>query len=359
MRRIILSGILALSVLSCSTPGRFIVTGLGYEPTEVRESVIYALPKTIIQVGVEYRRDLFIPGPYADYAQKMLGIEGVKKQRSETFSISAVTLAEQLEPDTEHFYTINILEGSSRMNFLDMAMRNGLIIRGNYLVDANVSVEVPESLPSELVYTDLTMEPNTELKQQTIYKTIITDTSFLDVPVTTQQLERKTLEKKAEEAAKLILEIRSDRYYLAAGIIDPYPVNFDLKTALERLDKLEKDYLSLFVGKSFSENLVRKYLVIPEEGLVNESITLGNFSPEKGLNAADGSILRLDISSAGNSDSFRNLLPQMPEIEAYNRFYYRIPEVCDLKVVHEKKILIEKRLSIYQAGALVSEKIEP
>lgn len=358
MRKIISIVIAVLTISSCSTPGRFIVTGLGYEPADVQESVIYSLPQTTIKVQLEYKRDLFIPGPYADYAQRMLGIEGVKKQRSEKYSILGVSLTDQVEPDSKQFYTLNILEGKSKTNFLEQAVRNNLIIKGDYKINSTLAQENSTKFTGEVLYTDVTMESNVEMKQQTIYKTIITDTSFVDVPVTTQQLERKTLEKKAEEAAKLILEIRSDRYYLAAGIVDPYPVNFDLKTALERLDKLEKDYLSLFVGKSFSEKLVKEYLAIPSEGLLNEELVLDRFSPEMGFDAKEGSAIHLDISAAGNSESFRNLLPQIPENEVYNVFYYRIPEVCDLKVLNDKTVLLEKRLSIYQAGALVSEKIE-
>ncbi len=344
--------------VSCSAPMRFIVTNLGYEPDESNGSIIYALPKTSLKVSLSFRRDLFIPGPYADYAQRMLGIDGAQKVRTERYSVNGVTMEAFAEPDGNRFFTLNQLQGYVDWEKLISAESNGLILRGNFGIKSDIIQPLKEQQSApELIFKDVTMESNVEMKQQTMYKTIITDTSFINVPVTSQQMERKTLEKKAEEAAKLILEIRSDRYFLAAGIVDPFPDNFDMKTALGALDKLEADYLSLFVGKSYSEQLQKEYIVSPEGATEDEKILLDKFSAQTGIEDPDGENIEIEISPEGNARSFRNLLPQQPEPESYNLFYYRIPEVCNISINLADQTLLRKKLSIYQSGSLVSEKI--
>lgn len=343
---------------SCSTPGKFIVTDLGYEPQEAMQTMIYALPLTGLKVTVNFQRDLFIPGPYADYAERMLGISGVRKERIEKHSIIGFDVQDYVEPDPERFFTLSILEGSSAVNSLNWAQENGLILRGNYDVNSSAQFQLPEAFSPSLFYTDVTMEPNVEMKEMTLFKTIITDTSFIEVPVTSQQMERKTVEKKAEEAAKLILEIRSDRYYLAAGMIDPLPDNYDIKTALDKLDELEQKYLSLFIGKSVVERYQKGYLVIPKGEMEIENYVLDGFTESSGIvNKIKDNNINLTIRSDNNSGSLRNLLPQMPESSVYNVFYYRIPAVCAIEMIHGGTVIYKKRQSIYQSGALVGEKL--
>ncbi len=342
--------------ISCSTPGRFIVTGLGYEPAEAGESIIYALPQTGLKIGLSYQKDIFIPGPYADYAQRMLGIEGVKKIRSEKYTIRSVDMNPYIEPDGNAFYTISFLEGETDMDLIEWAELKNLILRGDYLTNTDIAVYSTREKNNGVHFRDVTMQPNEEIQEHTIYKTLITDTSFVRVPVTTQQMEKKTLEKKAEEAAKLILEIRSDRYYLSAGLVDPLPDGFDIKTAMEGLDRLEEEYLSLFIGKSYSEDFLKEYYLVPEGAEAQERFVLDRFSSDKGFVSEDGEVVELTIKSIGNSTSYRNLLPQAPEPESFNRLYYRIPGICDVSVMMANRSLSSKRISIYQSGALVSEK---
>lgn len=190
-----------------------------------------------------------------------------------------------------------------------------------------------------------------------MYKTILTDTSFIRVPVVSEQLERKTMEKKAEEAAKLILEIRSDRYYLAAGIVDPFPQNFELSTALNELDELEEKYLSLFIGKSYIQSFYREYYIVPEGSIETEEFSLDTFSSETGFYSAgsdSGKELLLEINPEGKTRSLRNLLPQQPEESVFNKLYYRMPEIAIVNLYEGEDLIHKERLTIFQSGALVN-----
>jgi hypothetical protein len=300
---------------------------------------------------------VFIPGPYADYALKMLGIPGVQKLRDEQYSISSVDVQEIVEPDPERFYSVSVIEGSPDLSKFDFAVEKKLIITGDYSINTSMNIPLQLSDQSNLTYTDVTMEPNMEMKSTTIYKTILTDTSFVKIPVTSEQMERKTIERKAEEAAKLILEIRSDRYYIAAGLLDPFPDNYDMRTSISSLDRLEQEYLSLFIGKKFTQNFSKDYFVIPQGTLERETFQLDKFSKDKGVGDLEGDNLFLHVEPEGNASSYRNRLPQQPEPDVYNRFYYRLPEVCEVDVEFADETLFIKRLNIFQSGVLVNTRI--
>ncbi|MCF8346477.1 MAG: DUF4831 family protein [Bacteroidales bacterium] len=342
-----------LLMVGCTTPGQLVVTELGYEPAEVTESVIYALPVTSLKIKLDFRKEIFIPGPYADYAQRLLGIDGVKKKRSESYVLNGIEIDESTEPG-KVLYAASCIGCKLDMEPLERAASHQLILLGNFSTSTDIKIPPATSGTGSIHFKDVTMEPNVEFREHTIYKTLITDTSFVRVPVTSQQMEKKTLEKKAEEAAKLILEIRSDRYYLAAGLVDPLPDNFELETAIRELDKLEEEYLSLFIGKSFSEGLSREYFIIPEGSKEKERFILDRFTDDKGIVSEGGGAIELIIEPSGHSKSYKNLLPQTPEADVFNRFYYRIPEICNVRVIYDDKPLYRKRISMYQAGAMVN-----
>jgi hypothetical protein len=342
-----------LLMVGCTTPGRLVVTELGYEPAEVTESVVYALPETGLKISLGYRKDIFIPGPYADYAQRLLGIDGVQKNRSEVYVLQDVDIEESAEHG-KVLYAVSCIGCELDMEILERAASHQLILLGNFLTSTDIKVPEAASGNSGIHFKDVTMESNVEFREHTIYKTLITDTSFVRVPVTSQQMEKKTLEKKAEEAAKLILEIRSDRYYLAAGLVDPMPDNFDLESAFSELNRLEEEYLSLFIGKSFSEDFTREYFITPEGGIDKERFVLDRFAADRGIVEEGGDVIELIIEPSGYSQRYKNLLPQAPEADVSNRLYYRIPEVCNVRVVYADQPLYRKRISMYQSGAMVN-----
>lgn len=338
---------------SCSVQNRFVVTELGFELPEAKSSEIYFLPRNTLKVNIQLQKEVFIPGPYADYALKLLGINGVQKIRTEHHSIKNVKIDEFTEADPDQFYTVNLLEGVFNKDAFLELIDQGYIRQKNLLSSVEYGNYQRSSKNADLAFKDVTMEPNQEIKRETIYKTVLTDTSFLRVPVTTEQMERKTIEKKAEEAANLILEIRSDRYYISAGLLDPYPVDFDVETALKNLDKLEKDYLSLFIGKSYTEEYQKEFHIIPEGDVNEEIFVLVRFSEIQGI-GQDGDLLKLIVTPASNAESLRNLMPQSPETDSENRIYYRVPGKCDASILLGETEIYTMRMDLFQSGALVN-----
>ncbi len=344
---------------SCVPATKFLVTNIGYEPLEIEESLIYALPQTSLKIGIGYEKRVFLPGPYCDYSLKLLGINGVNRTRSEVYKINKTSVKKIVEADGDHFYSVNIIEGSIDNDAINSLVHSGYILLDKLYAEEEIVQSGGEVYSIDgIPYKDVTMEPNIELREETIYKTILTDTSFVRVPIISEQLEPKTLEKKAKEAAKLILEIRSDRYYISAGLLDPYPQDFDLKTALATLDKLEMDYLSLFIGKSYTQRYYREFFITPVESVDPQQFVLGSFTSENGYSSENISadLIEVLIVPGGTTKSMRNLLPQLPEEEVYNKLYYRIPEMTNVSVLQGNDVLHKERIAVYQLGAMVNVK---
>ena len=339
-------------------PARFQVSHLGYEPPKQLRSRVYSIPLDRFKITVEVEEEIFIPGPYSDYAQKLLGIEGAGDTRTETHQVLTVELEKHSTFDPNHIYSLSVLQGEPDLSRLKVLAAEELVLVDLFDGSATTYPFLFTGREAEPGYTDLSMESNVEVTRHTIYKTIITDTSFMQVPVTTEQLERKTLERKAEEAAKLILEIRTDRYYLSSGLVDPFPVEFELETALDRLDRLEREYLSLFIGKSFRNTYQKEFLLEPGTALENEVIVLDRFNSTNGF-GTEGEPLQVSIQSGGEIESHRNLFPQEPEADVPNFIYYRVPGWCVLKVELGEVELVTHQTGIFQKGALVREKLLP
>ncbi len=355
----IIATVLLVFAASCTPSTKFIVSNIGYEPMEFQESIVYALPQTNLVVGISYEKEVFLPGPYCDYALKLLGINGVNRSHAETYKMMGVETRKSIEADQEHFYSLSVIEGAySGEDILDLQEKGYVLTSDLYDEEKLVQYTGVINAADGIHYKDVTMETNIELKHETMYKTILTDTSFIRVPMVSEQLERKTLEKKAGEAAKLILEIRTDRYYLAGGMLDPYPQDFDLKSALATLDHLEEEYLSLFIGKSFKQKFYREFFFSPQGSLEIEEFTLGSFTSAGGFSEdlIDGALLKVEITPGGKTRSMKNLLPQHPEEEVYNILYYRIPEITDVNVVLGEQVIHRERMAIFQSGVLVNVK---
>jgi len=351
--------VLILSLSACAPTTSLQVTRLGFEPEEVQEKVIYALPQTLLKISITYNKHVQIPGPYAQYGEKYLGIRNCITKRSENWQIMQAGISAFSEIDPDNYYVINALSGNIPNGTLQQLIDKGFVNEGSLAVDEDFAKPfmMRENSGNPIVFNDVTVDPYQEQKQETMYKTIVTDTSFVQVPVNRTILEKKTLEQKAEEAANFILELRLSRFELLSGYGEVFPDGEAMQATINKMDQLEKEYISLFAGKSYGETFTREQYIIPESQQDKKSYTIGYFSDQLGFVPAsleEGSPVRVEILPSGKTRSLRNLIPQNPEEDAYNQIYYRLPDVADVRILRGDNELVQKRLNIFQLGALVS-----
>ncbi len=346
----------------CMTTSRFRVSRAGAESPETIQKYVYVLPQTILQVRVNFEKETYIPGPYRVYTQKFLGLENFIEEPGFSYHIKSVDVTPATEPDGSQFYSINVLEGQPDFDGFLKLSREGLVLdpSGFYEFKSPHSLTIPQTQAP--YFTDLSVESNLREITDTLYKTMITDSSYVTIPMVRKQQEAKTQEQKAEEAANFIIKIRKHRYKLLSGKHDVFPEGDALAISVEELDKLEKEYLALFLGKTIRNEFTRSFIIVPKATQQTHTISFARFSQQLGLTGLDtntGNELVAEIQPLDQVKTLRAQGAAYPDPLMENNLFYRIPDLADVRIRIASEILYESRLSIYQAGAMVNLPLEP
>jgi hypothetical protein len=146
-----------LSACATTEPLKTQMSALGDEPQEKKEQYIYGLPQTVLKVEVTYRESTNIPGPYSDYSERYLGISEVIKQKSKLWKIEDVTVTSFSEPDPEHYYSLNVLEGEFTGQTFRQFLNDGIVLNGTENVQEVLDGEglLPSQSSDYLRYVDL------------------------------------------------------------------------------------------------------------------------------------------------------------------------------------------------------------
>jgi len=230
--------------------------------------------------------------------------------------------------------------------------REGLIYDYRHTSGSGESVFLPGYSGEGPLFTDLSIERNTAMSIDTFYKTILTDTSFIRVPVLKEQLIVKTIDEKAEEAADFILDLRYERFMMLTGNnATPVP-----DYAVKRLDEIEQEYLELFIGKSVREKYRYSFYFTPHEEEVFENFEILEFSEKRGVTeggSADSEVLSLEFRKMGKTEILKNpLSPERLPVQA-NALYYRVPDVAEAEISLGGRTLLNERYPVCQYGEIL------
>lgn len=339
------------------------VTPVGGVSAETGELYLYALPQTVLKVEVTSMEQRDIPGPYWEYAERNLGITDIIRQKGSRWSIREVTISPFTEPDPQHFYALQVEEGDFMAEYLQPFMQKGIILDGTELVFEEMNGRDAQGNWNQdhLRYLDLGVYGNFEERTETMYKTLVTDTSFVRVPVQRTVVEQKSLAMKAEEAADFLLELRTRRFEMLTGEYEVYPDGEAMAAAIQKLDQLEASYLSLFTGKTVTRTEKKIYFVIPETGSAPSLYRLEMFSEQLGFVPAElmeGLPLELQIQPVGKTAGLNTQFAGTPAPGSLNKLYYRIPDVTSLQVTLGGEVISDQRISIFQSGTMVTSPLK-
>jgi hypothetical protein len=349
----------------CATPKELLVevTTLGEEPAKLQEQYIYALPQTVLKLEFECEEVSSFPGPYRDYAEKYLGITEVIKQKSSLWQIRHLKVTAHSELDPQHFYSLNVLEGALNEGYLDRFIQKGILMDGSQKVHETLNGPELQATgsPETISYVDLGVYPNYEERSETMYKTLVTDTSFVRVPVQRTVVEQKSFAMKAEEAADFLLELRARRFEMLTGEYEVYPDGVAMAAAINKLDQLEESYLTLFIGRTVSRMVKRSYFIVPQSGSTPSQYHLDMFSSQLGFvpsELMEGIPLEVQIEPLGKTNRPGTYFSRSSTGKSYNGLLYRMPDIVELKVNLGSELLSQQRISIFQAGAVVTTPVK-
>lgn len=346
--------------ISCSTT-RITTTNLHDLVSFEAGGNIYALPQTRLMYTVTVVNSTFMPGPYCDYAKRFLGIDGVQKLPKAHWQIEDIDLCRITEPDPDHFYSIKT-EGKNECNIeLEGLQKEGLLLLPaslhGYQIDYNNRVKPV----IDIKHSDLSVKPFYRSKGSSARRGS-RDTLNTRLPVYKDDLKSKSAQEKAKEAADFIIKIRKRRFKLLAGQYEVFPEGIALETSVRELNKLEEEYLSLFVGSVSTDTIYKIFTYVPVGNEKIQRTTLFKFSESAGFlspNSPNGESVVVEITDLEKTSTLSQLQLPVSATSYSDIVFYRLPDRATIKTRHGSHLIHEAEISVCQFGTLVPKYIEP
>jgi len=315
-------------------------------------SLIYALPQTVLDFTVVAEKTVRKAGPYHEYANELLGLKDVISSDQVVWTLKEVNIRAVQELDPAEFYVIKS-DGLIQTNAISM-LNAGLIMDVNPLIYKNREFDNRNYADEEtgIEYRDMGSDAYYDIEQDTAYRVIDVDTAFVRIPYVLERRRQLSLSEQAENTARILLELREGRHLILTGEATVFPQD---RAAIDEINRLEEQYISLFAGKSYTSEEKFAFSFVPDNSMKNKPVVIFRFSGENGvLDMSDlsGRPIVIEMMS-NNSLAPVNMIPDsIPS--GYDKIYYRIPEVVDIRVTDGRKNLGGKRQLIYQFGKKVA-----
>lgn len=354
----LLTIIFSILIGSCTSKKAVIrVSHVSVTDTAVPAGMIYALPQTVLKIRVDMLEVMTYRGPYYRFAEKYLGITGVAQENKTEWYLTKVKLETELEADPDWFFIVYRDNGRACCQELFNLSAEGLLVDVNRLTGQPDKIEkdIYPQRSHGLLYTDVGIYENKVIYSDTLYKTILTDTTFIRIPVLREQSVSKTVDEKAEEAASFILNTRERRVDLITGEYDFYPEETALETGLNKMEELENEYLSLFVGKTIEIPHSFEFYYIPKPGEIYENVELFEYSGQGIIREKSGmgKMVSLWIRNTNKTRILREY-NQGLSYPGMNIIYYRIPDMAEVEIHDQGKTILKARIPVSQYGAVLS-----
>jgi hypothetical protein len=358
--RVIILSLIAIMAVSCSPEKKLSgpeshVSHLSDTAKLTDGSLVYALPRTVFSVRIEVERFVELPGPYAKYAEDLLGLRNVVRKISEHWFISSISVNSHEEADPSEFYVIeastlfltNVLSLKKEGLILDLNpelnYQNESLIGGR---EININQFRSYDLGSDEYYIS---------QNDTAYRRITMDSTFIRVPYIVEKKKKLTDDQLAERAARRLMDLRDGKILILTGEANVFPQN---ESAINEINRLEKEYTELFTGKTYNEKRIYTYQIIPEKESGNRITTLFNFSSETGpanTNTVNATPVKMELVPEQKTKDLTIISRQQPDVtsQKYDKLYYRIPDVINVRIKLGEETIYNSRKLVYQFGEVM------
>lgn len=325
--------------------------------------VVYSLPLTTVRLDVEAVCETYTPGPYCQWAKKYLGID-VPQEVSTSYTLSRIRMTPYLEADRSCSYVVNLdgmLGEASPASFYEFSSQGLLLLSDENKGNVN-SWRFPSMAPgSGTLASEATA--NLTSTETTLYRSVRTEGGGYDrVAVRQSQVVEKSTEKKAQEAASMILSLRENRLNIITGNTDATFSGDALRAAVEEIGRLEEEYMRLFTGTVSSSVQAMSFDVVPASGPEEELTMAFRISDSHGLLPPDditGRPVVMEIVPEDAEDFYSEQV--VGEVEAAKprakheaalrgNIYYRVPAICSVRIVDGQNLILKSRIPVYQKG---------
>ncbi len=317
--------------------------------------VIYSLPQTSIMLTVVAEKATFVAGPYAQFAQKYMGAPA-RTSDEVTYTLKSIDMAPYLEADPSTRIALNLSgRGTAAANFLQLCSQ-GLVIASDSYTGKPESWRFP-SIANNDVFAGKDVEGNLTSATTTLYKTVNTAEGFQRVAVSQSQVVEKSLEKKAQETANAIFDLRRNRVQIITGDTDATFEGNALQAAIAEITRLEQEYMSLFYGASTTSIQTMNFDVVPSKSTANQMYVAFRISENEGLlppNEVAGRPIVLQLTFDKTASITTGGVESGSRPVAAGTVYYRVPAVATARIMDGSQTLLQTRIPVYQFGQTLS-----
>lgn len=323
-----------------------------------KNSLIYSLPRVTININVFVETEYFYPGPYQKYADKYLTIKNAKQDESTKSKIVDIQISTSTEPDPNATYIVFFKKNNFLLSYYPSNIIKSFGISESYEFKSedNTVLTLPKSQNDDIIFTDMSVKRNFIDMTDTTYKVIQVDSVFQKIPVYNKVISSKEFEQKAEEAANFLIKIKKRKFKLMTGQFETETPPSDVLNLIEELNRLEEEYLSLFIGKTIKTENTFNFKYTPSGTVKEEKIVLFYLSDEFGIVEDEVSdsepvyCLLINHANTSETDRFYNRQSELTKKDKNKGLYYRIPSYASIKIVHDELQLAEQILMVPQCG---------
>jgi hypothetical protein len=212
-----------------------------------------------------------------------------------------------------------------------------------------------DNMSNQFQSFDLGSDEYYRLQRDTAYKRVNVDSTFIRIPYIVEKKKSLTIEQLAEKAAKRLMELRDGRHLILTGEATVFPQS---DAPIKEINRLEKEYTELFTGKVIKESRTFTFQIIPVKEMTGKPVILFQYSdltgPVTGANKGGKPVMIEFIPEQKTKDLILIPNPNVEsEVQVYDKLFYRVPDVVNLKITSGADVLYNSRKLIYQFGQVI------
>lgn len=299
---------------------------------ENEAALVYYSPKTEVRLDFAYEVEIQEAGPYAEYAEELLGVTDFVKESQTTYRLESVHIGTSTQADLDRAHKVSANDGVPML----LSFNEKGILKGY-----NIPYVAPQA-PKKFDHPkkeDHFCQP------------------FIVPPFAEDILKATDSTDVAEVVAQQIYRIRETRTFLLSGEVEHAPADgASMKAVLEELDKQERVLTDLFVGKRIRRMDHKVFTIVPD---TTEQLYF--FSAENGFTESDNvdaDTIRVHMTLEAQTLAAAEPVEEpakgkkkgqvtTPELSP---IVYNLPGSAEVKVVFQDRVLAGKTVPVAQLG---------
>jgi len=320
------------------------------------DGLFYALPQTVIQVDIIVNKIQKVKGPFAEYADQMLGLSQVTTFNSIEYELKDIRLTSYNEADPSEYYFIKMPEKQKDRKQIELFLTDDGIISGVGTVNqVNTSIrQRSKDLSTSIIDIPEFTNPSVFERMDTVIKRISLDSTIIEQKFFRKTSAVKSIEQKAREASDFILKLDESMYNLINGYQE---VNYEKGTMefmYNQMNSMKQDYLELFKGVTSTSVETFTFNAVVDKA--NPTEILCRFSISKGIlpkSSTLGDFVQIQATSMNKTNVLKAETEKLNDGQrSTHGLYYRIPDKANVEVRVGGQVKLETQFVINQFGVV-------